>query len=152
MSVTGLLLKYTSLRIVYVPSGSCPSWCARGHDTMEDLEERRRQRYRRRLSDEKRQYDSERGRLARQQQSESLRSLTACARRDRQRIARHRSRQTSPRNNHSIPLLTPFARTTLYQSSFFVSCVPIWNHLPESVISAPSSHSFKVRHKTCPIL
>ena len=47
----------------------------------------------------------------------------------------------NPRTNHSIPLLTPFARTTLYQSSFFVSCVPIWNHLPESVISAPSSQS-----------
>ena len=47
----------------------------------------------------------------------------------------------NPRTNHLIPLLTPFARTTLYQSSFFVSCVPIWNHLPESVISAPSSHS-----------
>ena len=56
----------------------------RVHDTMEDLEERRRrqtrervQRYRRRLSDERRQYDSERRRLARQQQSESLHSLTA---------------------------------------------------------------------------
>ena len=31
MSVTGLRLKYTSLRIVYVPSGTCPSWCARVH-------------------------------------------------------------------------------------------------------------------------
>ena len=75
---------------VYVPSGTCPSWCARAHDTMEDLQERGRrqarervQRYSRRLSDEKRQYDSERRRLARQQQSESLRSLTACER-DRQ--------------------------------------------------------------------
>ena len=29
LSVTGLRLKYTSLRIVYVPSGTCPSWCAR---------------------------------------------------------------------------------------------------------------------------
>ena len=58
----------------------------------------------------------------------------------------------NPRTNHSIPLFTPFDRTTLYQSSFFASCVPIWNHLPESVIPAPSSHSFKVRLKTCPIL
>ena len=86
MSVTGLQLKYMSLRIVYVPSGMCPSWCARAHaELVEDLEERRRcqarehvQRYRRRLSDEKRQYDSEKRRLARQQQSELLRSLTAC--------------------------------------------------------------------------
>ena len=73
----------------------------RAHDTMEDLEERRRrqarervQRYRRRLNDERRQYDSERRRLARKQQSELLRSLTACER-DRQRTARHRSRQTT---------------------------------------------------------
>ena len=28
LSVTGLRLKYTSLRMVYVPSGTCPSWCA----------------------------------------------------------------------------------------------------------------------------
>ena len=40
MCVTGLQLKYTSLRIVYVPSGTCLSWCARAHDTMEDLEDR----------------------------------------------------------------------------------------------------------------
>ena len=31
LSVTGLRLKYTSLRIVYVPSGMCSSWCARAH-------------------------------------------------------------------------------------------------------------------------
>ena len=31
LSVTGLRLKCTSLRIVYVPSGTCPSWCARAH-------------------------------------------------------------------------------------------------------------------------
>ena len=31
LSVTGLRLKYTSLRIVYVPSGTCPSCCARAH-------------------------------------------------------------------------------------------------------------------------
>ena len=30
-SVTGLRPKYTSLRIVYVPSGMCLSWCARAH-------------------------------------------------------------------------------------------------------------------------
>ena len=52
------------------------------------------QRYRRHLSDEKRQYDSERRRRARQQQSESLRSLTA-REQDRQRTARHRSRETT---------------------------------------------------------
>ena len=108
LSVTGLRLKYTSLRIVYVPSSMCPSGALeltqssrRAHDTMEDLEERRRrqarervQRYRRRLSDERRQYDSERRRIARKQQSKSLRSLTA-RERDKQRPARHRSRQTT---------------------------------------------------------
>ena len=31
MSVTGLRLKYTSLRVVYVPSSMCPSWCTRAH-------------------------------------------------------------------------------------------------------------------------
>ena len=29
LSVTGLRLKYTSLHIVYVPSDTCPSWCAK---------------------------------------------------------------------------------------------------------------------------
>ena len=29
LSVTGLRLKYTSLCIVYVPSGTWPSWCAK---------------------------------------------------------------------------------------------------------------------------
>ena len=88
--VTGLRLKYTSVRIFYVPSGTCPSWCARAHDTMEDLEERRRhharervQRYRKHLSDERRQYNSERRRLA---QSNSLCPLMALER-DRQRTA-----------------------------------------------------------------
>ena len=46
LTVTGLRLKYTKLRIVYVPSGTCPSWCARAHDMMEDLEERRRRQAR----------------------------------------------------------------------------------------------------------
>ena len=31
LSVTGLRLKYTSLHIVYVPSGTCLSWCASAH-------------------------------------------------------------------------------------------------------------------------
>ena len=31
MSVTGLRLKYMSLRVVYVLSGMCPSWCTRAH-------------------------------------------------------------------------------------------------------------------------
>ena len=48
-SVTGLRLKYTSLRIVYVPSGTWPSWCARAHYTMQDLEERRRRQARERV-------------------------------------------------------------------------------------------------------
>ena len=47
---------------------------------------------RRRLNDERRQYDSERKRLARQQQSDSLRSLTA---HERERTAQHCSRETT---------------------------------------------------------
>ena len=91
-----------SLHIVYVPSGTCPSWCTWAHNTMEDLEERRRhqareriQRYRRRLSDERRQYYSERRRLARQQQSDSLCSLMAHDLDRPQRTARHHSWETT---------------------------------------------------------
>ena len=40
MSVMGLRLKSMSLRIVYVPSGTCLSWCTRAHDTMEDFDAR----------------------------------------------------------------------------------------------------------------
>ena len=86
LSVTGLRLKYTSLRIVYVPSGTCPSWFAkltqssrydgrlRGETTTPGQRTRPEVQ---KTCDERRQYDSERRRLARQQQSESLRSLTA---------------------------------------------------------------------------
>ena len=101
MSLTGLQLKYTSLCIVYKPSGTCPPWCTSAHDMMEDLEERRRrqvrksiQRYRRPLSDKRRQYDSERKRLASQQQSNSL-CLLIAHERDRQRTAWPGSRNTT---------------------------------------------------------
>ena len=50
--------------------------------------QRTRPEVRRWLSDERRQYDSERRRLVRQQQSDSLHSLTA-RERDRQSTAQH---------------------------------------------------------------
>ena len=47
LSVMGLRLKYTSLRMVYVPSGTCPLGAL--ELTMEDLEERRRRQTRERV-------------------------------------------------------------------------------------------------------
>ena len=50
--------------------------------------------------------------------------------------ASHFSRQPHPnlRTSHSMSLIPPFARTSCYQSSFFVSSVVLWNQLPESLI------------------
>ena len=35
------------------------------------------------------------------------------------------------RLHHSCPLSTPFARTSTYQASFFISCAHLWNSLPD---------------------
>ena len=40
----------------------------------------------------------------------------------------------SQRLHHSFPLFTPIARTSVHQSSFFISSTLIWNSLPEHVI------------------
>ena len=109
LSVTGLRLKYTGLRIVYVSvsSSTCPLFFTLALMMEDSSEDRRRrqarermQRYRRRLSaqqrDERRPYKSERRRLVRQHQHDSLRSMTR-RERDRRRTARHRSLHgTSP--------------------------------------------------------
>lgn len=52
------------------------------------------------------------------------------------------------RHHHSYPLLTPFARTSAYQSSFFIDCTHLWNGLPDDIICATSAFSFKRRLKT----
>ena len=52
-------------------------------------------------------------------------------------------------SSHSMSLIPPFATTSCYQSSFFVSSVVLWNQLPESLIGLTSSFSFRCRLKTC---
>ena len=54
--------------------------------------------------------------------------------------------------HHSFPLVTPFARTLVHQSSFFISSTLIWNSLSEHVICAPSVSLFKNRLKSLSIL
>ena len=53
----------------------------------------------------------------------------------------------NPRRHHSYPLVTPFARTSLYQSSFFISCTHLWNCLPDSIVCALTTSSFKRKLK-----
>ncbi len=56
----------------------------------------------------------------------------------------------NPRHyHHDQSLLTPFAKTLSYQSSFFVNAVPLWNSLPYSAISASSLLSFKTHVRDC---
>ena len=47
------------------------------------------------------------------------------------------------RTQHAHVVRVPFARTTSFQSSFFISACHLWNRLPEHIISLPSSRSFK---------
>ena len=48
----------------------------------------------------------------------------------------------NPRRHYSYTLTTPFARTSLYQSSFFISCTHliVWNCLPDSIVCPPSTY------------
>ena len=84
LSVTGLQLKCMGLHIVYVSCSTCFTLALVIEDSSEDRRRRQAreqmQRYRRRLSaqqrDERRQCETERRRLARKHQRDSLRSLT----------------------------------------------------------------------------
>ena len=58
----------------------------------------------------------------------------------------------SGRLHRSFPLVTPHARTPAHQSSFFINSTRIWNSLPNHVICAPSSFSFKYRLKSLSML
>ena len=49
----------------------------------------------------------------------------------------------NPRTHLPHTVHVPFARTTSFQSSFFVSVCNLWNSLREEVVSLPSSRSFK---------
>ena len=48
----------------------------------------------------------------------------------------------NPRIHHSQPVTTPFARTSSFQNSFFISSCSLWNSLPDSAISL-SARAFK---------
>ena len=62
----------------------------------------------------------------------------------------HFSLQPHPNQRlyHLCPLSTPFARTSAYQASFFISCTHLWNSLPDHVVCVPSACSFKHRLKS----
>ena len=49
----------------------------------------------------------------------------------------------NPRRHHSYLLATPFARTSEFQSSFFIRYTHMWNHPPNGIVCAPSSFAFK---------
>ena len=55
----------------------------------------------------------------------------------------HPAHHRNPRTSNSMPVSVPFARTTCFKSSFFVSSCRIWNSLPDNVISLTSPRSFK---------
>ena len=48
-----------------------------------------------------------------------------------------------PRTQNSQFVSVPFARTTSFQQSFFVSACSLWNSLPDSVITLTSARGFK---------
>ena len=47
------------------------------------------------------------------------------------------------RNDHSLKLKVPFARTDYYMNSFYVNTARDWNKLPQYIINSPSLISFK---------
>ena len=49
----------------------------------------------------------------------------------------------NPRIHHAQSVSAPFARTTSFQSSFFVSSCSVWNSLPYDVISLTTPRAFK---------
>ena len=46
---------------------------------------------------------------------------------------------TSCRHMNSCPIFIPCASTNYYSSSYFISAIPLWNTLPESIISLSSA-------------
>ena len=44
---------------------------------------------------------------------------------------------------HGLKYLVPYARTQIYQRSFFPDIIRLWNSLPQSVVSCPTIDSFK---------
>ena len=44
---------------------------------------------------------------------------------------------------HNMKFLVPYARTSIYQKSFFPVTIRLWNSLPQTVVSCPNIDSFK---------
>ena len=44
---------------------------------------------------------------------------------------------------HNMRFMVPFARTLVYQRSFFPDTIRLWNSLPQSAVSCPTLDSFK---------
>ena len=69
------------------------------------------------------------------------------------RIIRHESiipssyfqpiHQPNPRIHHPQSVTVPFARTSLFQNSFFVSSCKLWNSLPSALTSLTTARAFK---------
>ena len=49
----------------------------------------------------------------------------------------------NPRRHHQCALYAPFARTSAFKFSYFISVVCVWSSLPSSVVNVTSSFSFK---------
>ena len=54
---------------------------------------------------------------------------------------------TTVRHNNSQPLFLPRVRTDHHRGTFFVSVVPLWNSIPDYIITLSSDKSFKVTLK-----
>lgn len=48
------------------------------------------------------------------------------------------------RHANSCPLFVPFVKTQYHHSSFFISIIPSWNHLPEAIVSLGIDLAFHV--------
>ena len=50
--------------------------------------------------------------------------------------------------DHNMEFLVPYARTLVYQRSFFSDTIRIWNNLPQPVVSCPTLDSFSGEFQT----
>jgi len=57
----------------------------------------------------------------------------------------HLNRTTLRIRGHSLRLLVPHTRTTVYRTSFFPQAIRLWNQLPGSVVEVDTLDSFKAQ-------
>ena len=55
----------------------------------------------------------------------------------------HPVTHSNPRIHHSFSVTVPFARTTSFQCSFFVSSCVLWNSLPNDLVTLTTARAFK---------